>query len=77
MDGTCPVIPKSNGKTLNANTQRISNYLQGQISPGLFGYFNVQSTELEARQAIAHSIDAFVVYLAYTSFLIALYRYYP
>ena len=62
---------------MNANTQRISNYLQGQISPGLFGYFDVQSTELEARQAIADSIAAFVVYLAYASFLIALYHYYP
>jgi hypothetical protein len=44
----------------------------GSEKPGSFGYFDVQSTELEARQAIADSIAAFVAYLAYTSFLIAL-----
>ena len=73
---------------IRTKTQHISNYLQRQFSeltglweapqkPSSFGYFGVQSTELEARQAIAQSIDAFVVYMAYTSFLIALYRYYP
>ena len=73
---------------IRANAQRISDYLLAKFSeltglwevpekPGSFGYFGVQSTELEARQAIAESIDAFVVYLAYTSFLIALYHYYP
>jgi hypothetical protein len=79
---------KSFEHLIRANTQSLSGYLQGKFpeltglwevpqKPGALGYFGVESTEPKARQAIANSIDAFVVYLAYTSFLIALYRYYP
>jgi len=45
--------------------------------PGLYGYFSVHSTEAEACQATAASIDAFVIYMAYILFLIALHYYYP
>jgi hypothetical protein len=41
--------------------------------PGLYGYF---STKAEACQTISDSVDAFIVYAAYISFLIALCRYY-
>ena len=71
-----------------ASPQLISDHLQLKFpwltgllavpeKPGLFGYFDVWSTKVKAHQAIADSINAFVIYLAYTSFLIALHHYYP
>ena len=44
--------------------------------PGLYRYSNSCSTEAQACQAIAESIDTFIIYAAYISFLIALCRYY-
>jgi hypothetical protein len=44
--------------------------------PGLYGYFTSHSTKAEACQAIADSVDAFIVFAAYISFLIALCRSY-
>ena len=73
---------------IRASAERIVDFLQTQFvelsdlwdlppKPGSFGYFTVQSTEAEARQAVGLSIDAFLVYLAYISFLFALHYYYP
>ena len=73
---------------MQANAERISNYLKVQFSelvdiwdepakPGLYGYFEVQSTKSQARNAITQSIDVFLVYMAYISFLMALHYYYP
>jgi hypothetical protein len=44
--------------------------------PGSYGYFNAYSTEAETCQALVESVNAFVIYAAYISFLIALCRYY-
>ena len=73
---------------IRASAEYMSGYLKAQFvelsnlwdvppKPGSFGYFDVQSTEAEARQAIGKSIDAFLVYMAYISFLFALHYYYP
>ena len=40
--------------------------------PSKYGYFDVHATESAARAGLATSLDAFVVYLAYFSFLAAL-----
>jgi hypothetical protein len=44
--------------------------------PGLYGYFNSYSTEAETCQALVESVNGFVIYAAYISFLITLCRYY-
>src|SRR5277367_1366787 len=73
---------------IRASAESMSDYLTVQFvelsnlwdvpaKPGLFDYFDVQSTEAEAHQAISKSIDAFLVYMAYISFLFALHYYYP
>ena len=64
---------------IRANAEKISEYLKMRFSefnglwdepakPGLYRYFSVHSTEAEARQATAASIDAFVIYMAYICF---------
>ncbi len=40
--------------------------------PSDYGYFSSHSTEVAARSGISHSLDAFAVYLAYVSFLVAI-----
>ena len=45
---------------------------EAPAKPGLFGYFTAHSTHEAATGAINDSIDGFIVYTAYISFLIAL-----
>src|SRR5271168_3716110 len=72
---------------IRASAECMSNKLQERFpefnglwhepaKPRLYGYFTTYPTMAEACQAIADSVDAFIVYAAYISFLIALCRYY-